>query len=203
MWFHLYLLSWILPLLKPGSIFCWTLFFLVVSSSGKCLGVTLIDGKSFCLLSEFPRWKFTQLTNCFIYCNRNKRRNCAEEAVWGQIPWDVISLFWLLLCLQGLHLLQFITHFLIKQVRKSRFISFTLLFPQGLLLSTDPKHWKAHFYVCRGFCWPAPATNCESLLWFSVRRRREESDSSSAWSSMEQTFVPGNKWAPELKWFSN
>lgn len=56
-------------------------FFLVVSSNGKCLGVTLIDGKSCCLQSEFTRWKFTQLINCFIYCNPNKRENCAAEAV--------------------------------------------------------------------------------------------------------------------------
>lgn len=125
-------------LLKPGWIFCW-IFFLVVPRNGKCLGGTLIDGKSCCLLSEFTRWKFTQLTNCFIYWNPNKRGICAEEAVWGQIPWDVISSSWLLLCLQGLHLLQFITHFLIKQVRKSRFISFTL--HTFISLGFVTKHW--------------------------------------------------------------
>lgn len=80
MQFHLHL-SCILPLVKTRVNFLLNFFFLVVPRNGKCLGVTLIDGKSCCLLSEFTRWKFTQLTNCFIYWNPNKRGICAEEAV--------------------------------------------------------------------------------------------------------------------------
>ncbi|KAF4789807.1 Golgi SNAP receptor complex member 1 [Turdus rufiventris] len=41
--------------------------------------------------------------------------------------------------------------------------------------------------------------NSDRLIEETIRKTSEESDSSSAWSSTEQTSVPGNKWAPELQ----